>query len=111
MTTRKPLFKLVIELINIQLLYFIILAPKWLLFIFPRNDPNDTLEDRQVWDDFQHEMRRTRNLVNRVPQSSNLRQLESSTRQLTPQEQDEFRELGNNLLVCIIPFIFSIQEP
>ena len=44
-------------------------------------------------------MKRIRELINRVPQSDDNRPLGYFANQLTPQERDEFRRLGNNLLV------------
>ena len=75
------------------------LAPTWLLKIFPRPDPNDTYDDKLEWSDFTKEMRRVKELVNRVPEADPQRQLEYVTNHFTDSEKDEFRRLGNDLLV------------
>ena len=46
-------------------------------------------------------MRRVRELVNMVPQPSNDRDLEYVTNQMTASDRDEFRRLGNTLLVSL----------
>ena len=74
-------------------------APEWLLHIFPRLEANDYDNSRPQWDDFVHEMNRTRDLINRVPDSDPTRHLEYATNRLTTAEKDEFRRLGNDLLV------------
>ena len=77
-------------------------APKWLLHVFPRLEANDNDDERPQWDDFLAEMNRTRELIDRVPKSDQSRQLEYVTSRLTPDEKDEFRRLGNDLLVITI---------
>ena len=47
-------------------------------------------------------MNRTRELIDRVPKSDSSRQLEYVTSRLTSDEKDEFRRLGNDLLVINI---------
>ena len=78
-----------------------ILAPEWLLFIFPRPDPEDTSQDRHKWEDFHQEMKRTRKLIELVPESDPKRLLGQRTNPMTSAEKDEFRRLGNDLLVII----------
>ena len=68
--------------------------------IFPRlTGPTDSPEERAEWDDFYKEMLRVRHLVNMVPEAHSNRELEYVTRQMTASDRDEFRRLGNNLLV------------
>ena len=81
-------------------------APKWLLNIFPHNDPNNSEEDHQLWLDFQNEMKRMRSLVNRIPESSSTRRLEPTTQRLSQEDRDEFRRLGNALLVSSRTIIY-----
>ena len=60
-------------------------------------------------------MKRTRELVNRIPSPGPLRQLEYVTNRMTDHDKDEFRRLGNNLLVSsgkilILSFNLTFQE-
>ena len=80
-------------------MYPFLLAPNWLLCIFPRPEANDTDDNRVKWEDFLGEMKRIRELINRVPKSDDDRPLGYYTSELTAQEKDEFRRLGNALLV------------
>ena len=71
--------------------------------VFPRlTDSSDSPEDHLKWEDFANELKRTRELVNRIPTPGPLRQLEYATNRLTDHEKDEFRRLGNNLLVSTL---------
>ena len=78
------------------------LAPEWLLCIFPRlTDCSDNIIEKAKWDDFSNELKRTRDLVNRVPSPGPLRPLEYVTNRMSNHDKDEFRRLGNNLLVSL----------
>ena len=99
MIIKKPSFKPVINTLKFLIITNHI-APQWLLHIFPRlTGPTDGEEEHAAWKDFQHEMERMRKLVNMVPDVGPNRQLEYVTNQMTASDRDEFRRLGNNLLV------------
>ena len=99
MITRRMSFRLVRFRVGIWPFKGKFLAPKWLLCTFPRNDPGNSEEDNALWLDFQSEMKRTRALVTRIPESNSDRRLEHSTQRLSQANRDEFRRLGNLLLV------------
>ena len=65
----------------------------------PRPKPNDGPTQKAEWNDFVAELRRTKELVNRVPQSKPNRLLDLACRRMTDEERDEFRRIGNELLV------------
>ena len=79
------------------------------------SDSSDDANNRTEWEDFSNEMKRTRELVNRIPSPGPLRQLEYVTNRMTDHDKDEFRRLGNNLLVSsgkilILSFNLTFQE-
>ena len=67
--------------------------------IFPHRGSPDDPESESQYNDFIQELQRVRELVNRVPNASTDRSLESVTLNLTAAERDEFRRLGNQLIV------------
>ena len=77
--------------------------------IFPRKDSNGkfSLDDLT---DFRIECARTRDLVNRVPRIHQ-RQLDSVTRRLSLKDRQDFYDLGNGFLVCLLeiyPFFNTV---
>ena len=64
--------------------------------------PTDGEKEHAEWKDFLHEMGRIRKLVAMVPEPSPNRELEYVTNQMTASDRDEFRRLGNILLVSIV---------
>jgi len=69
------------------------------LKVSPRPRPNDSAAQKAEWNEFVKELHRTRELVNRVPQGAPRRLLDLACQKMTPADRDEFRRLGNELLV------------
>ena len=69
------------------------------MVIYPHRGLPDDPENESQYNDFIHELQRVRELVNRVPSATSDRSLESVTLNLPAAERDEFRRLGNQLIV------------
>ena len=70
-----------------------------MLRITPSDETGFNGQHTDEWNDFRSELERVRALVERIPQPSRQRKLDPETESLGPQGQDEFLQLGNDLLV------------
>ena len=73
--------------------------PSSVLKVYPRPKPHDGPDQKEEWKDFTNELRRMKELVDRVPQNKPNRLLDLACRRMTDKERDEFRRIGNELLV------------
>ena len=73
--------------------------------------PTDSEQDHADWKDFLNEMKRIRQLVGMVPEPGPNRELEYVTNQMTASDRDEFRRLGNILLVSLNFIIYHLFNP
>ena len=77
------------------------LVPESVLKVSPRPLPNDNAAQKLEWDEFVKELHRTKELVDRVPRSASHRLLDLACQKMSAADRDEFRRLGNELLVRI----------
>ena len=84
--------------------YFKTLVPDSVLKVYPRPRPGDGPQQKTEWNDFVSELHRMKELVDRVPKSTPKRLLDLACRNMTEADRNEFRRLGNELLVSKIHF-------
>ena len=78
----------------------------------PSDERDENGDFSPEWNDFKKELQRVKELVERIPKSSDDRKLDNETNRLSPSDRKEFLELGNKLLVryLILYYIFLFNK-